>query len=212
MFSQARRPAPWILAVAATAQLACGGDGAEGDTEAGSTGTELFACMYESRLLDSCNNPGGSAWIPGCVDVRSEEACTMLTAESTEQVGDCEFTRDYRNVETQPGMVCPEVESTGPSPNEGAEIGEECTVLSDCAAGICIPEFYCTVACSDASDCETAFPSGCCVSQGSLGYCIAADDCAALCPDNASPVGLPTVCTCDEGFDWNADFTMCEPT
>jgi hypothetical protein len=93
--------------------------------------------------------------------------------------------------------------------DEGAAVGESCTVLSDCAMGICIPEFYCTVACSSPADCDDALASGCCVSEGSLGYCISEEDCAGLCPENSTPMGLPTVCVCDDGFEYDPMTNSC---
>ena len=196
---------------AAIAQFACGTD-SEGDTD-GTSGTAtammLFGCAYESRLIDSCNNPEGSPWAEGCVDVLTEEACAEATQDSTETVGGCDFTTTYRNVMTTPGMTCPAQETTGPMMNDGAAVGEPCTVLSDCAMGICIPQFYCTLACSSAADCSDEFSSGCCVSEGSLGYCISEEDCAGLCPENSTPMGLPTVCVCDDGFEYDPMTDTC---
>ena len=200
------------IALVLVALVACGED--EEEETGPDENTPRFACHYQTKLTDSCNNPQGSAWVDECVDVLTEEDCELATMQLQEDVGDCTFTTLFRNVETRPTEVCPEVEmdSTGPSEIEGRELGEDCSSLADCASGLCVPRFYCTMSCAADVDCggDDGFAGGCCVGEGSLGYCLAEPDCADLCPARATPMGLPTICVCDDGFDWNADFTACE--
>jgi hypothetical protein len=188
--------------------LACGDE--EGD-EGPQEGDERYACVFESSLMDSCNNPMGSPWTEGCVDVLTDDDCGMATAEKVEELGDCTFTTTYRNVMTTPGIVCPQPETTGPVEADAAPVGEACSSLDDCASGLCVPRFYCTVSCSADSDCSEDFPGGCCVGEGSLGYCIAESDCAGLCPANSTPFGLPTICLCDDGFVYDPTSGECMP-
>jgi|GEM_PF-2532467 len=187
---------------------ACGSDE---DDEGVDEDAERYGCVYETRLIDSCNNPGGSPWVEGCVDVLTDDDCTLATEEMNEEVGDCTFTTVFRNVRTTPGLACPDMEGveTGPEEIEPAEAGEACTSLADCASGLCVPRFYCTNACSDASTCETDFPGGCCIGEGSLGYCLAQEDCSMLCPENSTPTGLPTVCVCDDGYTYDPMMDAC---
>jgi len=189
---------------------ACVGD--ETEDEGPDEDAERFGCVFESRLLDSCNNPEGSPWAESCVDVLTEEDCTLATEEMNEQVGECTFTTTYRNVQTTPGLACPEMdnaESGGPEEIEPAELGEACINLADCNSGLCVPRFYCTTSCAESTECADDFPGGCCIGEGSLGYCLAAEDCGGLCPENSTAMGLPTICVCDEGFDYDVETNAC---
>ena len=202
-----------LLSVALGIAVACGGEDEEDGGEDGpDEDAERYGCVFESRLLDTCNNPEGSPWVEGCVDVLTDEDCMLATEEMSEEVGDCTFTTTYRNVETTPDAMCPEPEtgeSDGPGEIEPAEAGEPCATLAECASGLCVPRFYCTLSCSDATECEDDFAGGCCVGEGSLGYCLAEDDCADLCPENSTPMGLPTICVCDDGFVYDPMTDAC---
>jgi hypothetical protein len=199
-------------AVVVIALVACGADDEE-EVTGPDEDTPRFACHYQTKLTDSCNNPEGGAWVDACVDVLTEEDCELATEEMREEVGDCTFTTLFRRVETTPMEACPEVEmdSTGPEEIEGRELGEDCSSLAQCASGLCVPRFYCTMSCSVDDDCDDGFSGGCCVGEGSLGYCLDKSDCADLCPEHSTPMGLPSICVCDDGFDWNTDFTACDP-
>ncbi|MEM7151432.1 MAG: hypothetical protein AAF799_01260 [Myxococcota bacterium] len=165
-----------------------------------------FACTYEVRF-SSCFDPQGSPWRSECVTVRDEAACQTLTQNHVENTGDCEFSTTHRSVQVREGE-CGEVEE----PDEGGFAnGESCDALAQCASGLCVPQYYCTSACGSDAECEGDFGGGCCVGEGSLGYCLAAADCDALCPDNAYAAGLPTLCYCNEGFHWNQAGDACVP-
>lgn len=198
-----------IVAPAIFAALCCGGGDAEDDGP--DEDAERFACVFESSLIDSCNNPEGSPWVEGCANVLTDEDCTLATAEMVEEVGDCTFTTTYRNAMTTPGMACPDAGTTGPSEIEPGAAGEPCSSLGDCESSLCVPRFYCTVSCTVDEECADDFPSGCCVGEGSLGYCIAEEDCAQLCPENSTPSGLPTLCVCDDGFEYDPMTGECAP-
>mgnify|MGYP001426978332 CR=1 FL=1 len=198
------------LVVLAMFAVATGGScGGDDDDDAPEEGDPRYGCVYESSLIDSCNNPMGSPWTEGCVDVLIDDDCTLATAEMVEEVGECTFTTTYRNVTTTPGQPCPDEEMPIPTQAEAAAAGEPCADLDDCASGLCVPRFYCTVSCSEDSQCAEDFPGGCCVGEGSLGYCLSQDDCAGLCPPDSTPVGLPTVCVCNDGFAYDPPSGQC---
>ena len=198
-----------ILALGVAIAAACGGDDEGEEDDAPDEDTPRYGCVFETRLADSCNNPGGSPWTEGCVDVLTDEDCELATEEMIEEVGDCTFTTSFRNVETTPDLPCPEAETTGPQEIEPGEPGDPCATLSECGSGLCIPRFYCTLSCSDATECEDDFSGGCCVGEGALGYCLAEEECADLCPANSTPMGLPTICVCDDGFEYDPMMDAC---
>jgi hypothetical protein len=163
-----------------------------------------LACRFEVRSV-SCEDPNGSEWVPDCLDVKTKEGCAEATRPMTQVVAGCEFKLEYQAVEALAGQCAneqlPDVETKGN--------GEPCSSHQGCVSGLCQPQYYCTVGCKAHADCATEFSNGCCVGEGSLGYCVKQNDCENLCPDGATPQGLPTRCTCSSGFRLSTDGSQC---
>jgi hypothetical protein len=166
-----------------------------------------FACTFEVSF-SSCHDPRGSPWTPTCITVGNEELCEQSTRDHTERTATCEYTTRYRGVEIQPGECA---EGSDSSPGEGLADGEACSSLGQCRSGLCVPQYYCTTPCRSDGECQPTFDGGCCVGEGSLGYCLAAAECSRLCPEHAYPWGIPTLCYCEDGLHWNQDGTACIP-
>jgi hypothetical protein len=162
-----------------------------------------FACRFQVRF-SSCQDTEGSQWTDNCVTVPTATACQDITTKTTELVGSCEFKTDYREILVDAGECAPKE-----APKDAGPAGSSCAAHESCSSGLCMPQYYCTRSCSAYADCAADFPGGCCVGGGSLGYCLAAKECAAFCPTGAHASGLPTVCTCPAPLHLNETRAAC---